>query len=228
MLGNLNSSQRFKGHPDRRSPRLHVEGTTAYSRDSKASFEEGMPKLMLDISGAGSGPGNTRAVEAYTAFKEALLTRFLDSPEVYYTIKTGKTAQIESQMRARFVYEQRIAQGYSDELEKDLTDEEPTGAELASAEEVTKERALKQERATRRGVSKKTAPEPAGEGELYATQSEALNRTEVLTKKPSSEFSERKQAELRKQIHEQARAVVKAIVEHRQSCQQAIKLIFNE
>jgi hypothetical protein len=72
------------------------------------------------------------------------------------------------------------------------------------------------------------APEPPSEGDFAATQTEPVDKPEAPRKKPSSEPSDAKQSELRKQIHEQAKAVVKAIVGHRQNCQQAIKLIFNE
>ena len=204
MLGDLNPRQRasrFTG----RGPRIDPIGTSDSGKESRNRSEDAMPKLMLDIGTAGSGPGHTRAVEAYLSFKEALLTRFLDSPDIYYTIKTGKTAQIEAHMRTRFLYEQRIAQGYTEELERQL---KGTAAEesielgpLQIDEDANKVEPTRNDK-TRRLATKKMTAEPEPDPRPEA----AAKRTAVDSKGPSSESSDASQTELRKQIHEQANA----------------------
>jgi hypothetical protein len=77
-----------------------------------------MPKLMIDITGGGLGMGNSKAMESFTTFKTLLLTRYLDSPDLHQIIKTGRPVDVEARMMDQFLYEQKIARGYSEELER--------------------------------------------------------------------------------------------------------------
>jgi hypothetical protein len=121
MLGQpTNNGKSFK-YSGGRAAGVGEEGSRPSLHNGKYPSEIGMPKLMIDISGGGLGMGNSKAMESFTTFKTLLLTKYLDSPDLYQIIKTGRPVDVEARMMDQFLYEQKIARGYSEELEKTRT-----------------------------------------------------------------------------------------------------------
>ena len=121
MLGQPSNNGKSFKYSGGRAAGVGEEGSRASLQNGKHPTEAGMPKLMIDISGGGLGMGNSKAMESFTTFKTLLLTKYLDSPDLYQIIKTGRPVDVEARMMDQFLYEQKIARGYSEELERTRT-----------------------------------------------------------------------------------------------------------
>jgi len=119
MLGQPSNNGKSFKYSGGRAAGVGEEGSRSSPQNSKQiPTEVGMPKLMIDITGGGLGMGNSKAMESFTTFKTLLLTRYLDSPDLHQIIKTGRPVDVEARMMDQFLYEQKIARGYSEELER--------------------------------------------------------------------------------------------------------------
>ena len=107
--------------------------------------------------------GNSKAMESFTTFKTLLLTKYLDSPDLYQIIKTGRPVDVEARMMDQFLYEQKIARGYSEEFEKTrVVAVSFSGREASSLKKDTK-KAVKDQPEGEKGKKKSASEETDGE-----------------------------------------------------------------
>jgi hypothetical protein len=186
---------------------------------------EGGSKLsfFLDIDAARAQLGPTRLIEVYTSFKQAVTNYLLDQPKVRETIQNGGPVNIASRDVEKFKVERRI---FNELVSSELTSlPEEDGQEDRKAAPYEQEddedsSAIKIEdpkpatKAKARGKAPKLARDLAEE-ETQATMFSKLNLENERVK------------EERKIAHEQAKDVVKALVEYQKNCQETVKTLFN-
>ena len=159
----------------------------------------------------------------YTSFKQAVTNHLLDLPEVRETIQNGGPVDIASREVEKFRAERRI---FDELVNAELTfmpkEDGPEDRKAAPSESEEEEGspAIKSEnqktasKSRARGKPPKMVPEPAEEEDQVIILSKINLENERIK-------------EERKIAHDQAKAVVKALVEYQKSCQETVKYLFN-
>ena len=218
-LGQRRNSERSqaRGGGTGRNRRYGSAEASPNERDASRTLGRSEKTFFLDIDAARASLGPTKLIEVFTSFKQAVSNHLLDMPEVRETVQTGRPVDIAGREIERFQAEQRF---FREIISRDFMSLEDEGqnAEFGSAAAENEDQAAQ---AGKSGGAKKQGPRGTRPEKIPSDKDPAENKTSQNT------MLEERLKEERKMAHEQAKAVVKALIQYQRNCQEAVKEIFN-
>ena len=182
--------------------------------------------LFLDIDAARAQLGPTRLIEVYTSFKQAVSNHLLDMPEVRETIQTGRPVDIAAREIRRFQAEQRLFHMFVTNLQTHEEDLALGFNNLTTIpDEAEEETGQPRGNQPRNAAAKDTVK---GRGRTPPNQKATVEKdaSETRFNVPQTQADDRAKED-RKIALDQAKAVVKALIEYQKDCQEAVKSLFN-